>query len=188
VLTSRVVLSADQAATSGYCIHVGTRPLRWGIARDCFARREVLRMAQMFAVEAGQPAGFVFAYEDHATMRRIHASRAAVMSLGGALHRWLEQLDLMGHPPSLRFGVAPMVWQAAVLGCVPKDKRERRKEMSKAWASAYVGQPIVSDDVSDSVGIGAFAVLDSARLMAPKKQAYKGPRATKKVRKRQGVI
>jgi hypothetical protein len=153
-----VVLGVDQATSSGYCVHVGREPVRWGLARTALERREVLRIASMFATEHAVDA-FYFCFENHSSMRRISASRAAVMTLGGMLHRWLEQLDLMGHPESHRFGVPPQRWQTAVLGVDPKSTREQRKLASIVWANRRTGEAISSNDVSDAIAITDFAAL-----------------------------
>jgi hypothetical protein len=190
----RVVCGVDQATSSGYCIHVGHTPVRWGLARDAFERREVLRQAVMYAEELAarvratpSPAELltmgpppepwpVFVFENHANVGRRQKGHGTLI---GQLHRWLEQLDLMGHPGYLRIGVAPNVWQSAVLGCSTKTPRAERKRQSLAWASGHVKQVITNDDVADAISISRWACLDG--LVALDRRRWG---ASKKARKR----
>jgi hypothetical protein len=170
------VLGVDQATSSGYCLHSARSPVRWGKALTAFDRRAVLEMARAFASEVDQP-WFVFVYEDHtfANGQRGHGT------LIGQLHRWLEQLDLMGHPRELRLGVTPNAWQCTVLGCKPNTKRAERKAQSLAWASAHVHEPVTDDDVSDAIALSCFGTLDGLRMIEQRR--YKLPKPLKKVRK-----
>lgn len=177
----RCTLAVDQATSSGYAMHVGLSPLRWGLALTALERRAVLQMARSYSIDAADRDGwFLFLYEDHsfASKQRGHGT------LIGQLHRWLEQLDLMGHPPALRFGVSPNTWQRRVLGCALKTKRDERKRQSMAWASAHVRSGITSDDVSDALCISAFGALEADALIARRAFGEVVKRAARKVRKR----
>ena len=174
----RVVLGVDQATSSGYCVHVGIRPVRWGLARDAFDRAHVITIAQAYARDYAQP-GFVFAFEAHEPLRRAKSSRASLLTLGGMLHRWLEQLDLMRHPSHCRIGIAPSTWQRRVLGCTGKTPRAERKAQAIAWASAYVHAAIEQDDIADAIAISSFAAREPVRSHARKKGSW----SVRKVRK-----
>ena len=165
--TRRVVLGTDQATASGWCIHVGHTPVRYGLARDALARQAVVRLASVFAGELGGSAtDFVFVFENHAGIRRHwHAS----LSLAGSLHRWFEHLDLLGHPAYLRIGVAPVTWQATVLGVCTRETSEERKAQSLRWASDHVRAQISSHDVADAIGLSRWGTTDGLRELDRRK-------------------
>ena len=180
----RVILSVDQASTSGYCIHVGSSPVRHGVVTTAFARSQIVRLASAYAAEYATESGntnawHIFVFENHANIGRAQFGHGALI---GQLHRWLEHHDLMGHPAHLRIGVPPNTWQRRVLG-VKRAPREERKAQAVRWASHYVQRPITSDDEADAIGIGAYGVLDAVALLDARRW-----RSTtlKRLRKRKG--
>lgn len=164
---SLVTLGTDQATSSGWCIHVGQSPVRHGVALTAIERKNVVQLAREYALEHSQRnslSWFIFVFEDHSQFASVNGRGHG--TLIGALHRWLEHLDLNGHPPHLRIGVRPSAWQKSVLGVKSaKVNSAERKQQSLLWASHHVRAPITSHDQADAIALSAYGSLEGERLI-----------------------
>lgn len=171
-----IVLGIDQAATSGWAIHVGGpkgRIVAHGVARTWEARADVLTQA---LERAGGVIGEVLVvFENHAGISLSKGSReegkaptrntAVILGLGAARGRWEEALDRRGHPELMRLSVEPKAWRARVLGLALGASRERCKHAALEWASAALYKPIADDNEAEAICIASWGALDGVSVL-----------------------
>jgi hypothetical protein len=168
MLIGSVVLGVDQATTSGWSIHVGTRPVASG-KLDVWsweARRTVLRMAYDFAnppltMGCSAPRWFVFAYENHSDAPlKSYKSTPQVMSLGGSRDLWFDSLNRLGHPAELRIGTTSRTWRTKVLGLKAPLRGEECKAQAVRWAENHTGKRGLQHDEAEAIAVSAWGTLD----------------------------
>lgn len=181
----RVILAVDQATTSGWSIHLGGRPLASGVVDvwSFTARRNVIREA--YALSADNP--FLFVYEDHSVAPlRSYKWTGQVLGLGGSLWLWLDSLNRIGHPSSMRVGVTSREWRRRVLGVSERVGRDECKAQAVRWAEAYTGKRAMTDDEAEAIALGAFHSLsplpanDNGRPRSAKPRTRRVPTARRR--------
>ncbi len=170
-----VVLALDQAAESGYCIH-HDRLWLYGLARKATERRAAIHAA--FHAARARNLDLLVVYEDHSSIplsvgtkhdrqRKgpVRRGTAQVLGMGDARGRWLEQLELEGHPRSWVIDVDPRTWRAKTIGT--HGTSEQIKDRAKWRASRTVGEHIEDHNVAEAIVIAEWAALDGvARFLA----------------------
>lgn len=161
-----VVLGVDQATESGWCIHVGGRPIAHGTLNvwDWNARREVVLRALEAANpdnDNGAPRAFVFAWENHEQAPlKSYKSTVQVLRLGGAYALWFDSLNRARHPEHMRIGTSVRSWRTSVLGLKASHKRAECKAQALRWAREYTGKPMASEDEAEGICISAWGARE----------------------------
>lgn len=170
-----ISIGVDQASRSGWGIAEGRHVIAHGVATTHAQRLAVLELARarnggtlkgvivMFEDHSGIPLGRL-TRDDHKTERRGRAgaperSTASILGQGANKGRWLELLDMLGHPQTMRDKVKPHVWRAK-LGIAGKIGTDRAKAAACQIASAAVGETIDDHDQAEGILITMFAALD----------------------------
>lgn len=165
--TPAVTLGVDQATSSGWCIHVGTRPVAHGALNvwDFNARDRVVWCALEHCNPEGLPspadgpkrtAWFQFVYEDHSKAPlRSYKGTPQVLALGGALWLWLDTLNRRRHPAALRGGLTSRAWRKEVLGMKRVEKSAESKSQALVWAQDYTGKQGLGEDESEAIAVSA---------------------------------
>lgn len=171
-----ISFGVDQAARSGWGIAVGRKVVRWGVATTAEQRMEVI---QLLRVLAGNTLRHVYVLlEDHSKMHwnRLTAqdkrtTRAmdgggyvqrsptkTLIGLGDARGRWREQLELAGHPKTMRDQIDPLEWRRRMGIHGPEAKR-----VACRVAEGAIGmQPgtLTDDDLAEGVCLTLFAATE----------------------------
>lgn len=179
-----VILALDQASASGYCIH-HERLWLYGLARKATERRAAIHEALHAA--RSRNLKLLVVHEDHSGMPLLRGTKhdpnrrarphfgeldhevirntATILGMGAARGRWLEQLDLEGHPASWVTSVEPRVWRAKLIGGF--GDTEAIKKRAIARASQTVGKRVEDHNVAEAVCIAEWAAFDGwARFCA----------------------
>lgn len=168
-------LGIDQAVRSGWAIARGRNVLAFGLATTHAHRRAAVELAIELA--DGDPRQVIAMLEDHTGMALGRLTRddktstrangrpgaperstASIIGQGKAYGRWLEVLDMLAHPQTLRDDVKPHVWRGAV-GVRGKGTDMLKAEAIKV-ASGFAGALITDDNVAEAVCIAVFAGVD----------------------------
>lgn len=170
-----VSVGIDQGSRSGWGVAHGRNVVAHGVASTWRHRLAVLEYAR--ALNAGTLRGVIVMFEDHSgiplgrltrddhtTQRRGRSgaperSTASILGQGSNKGRWLEQLDMLGHPHAARDKVKPHVWRAK-LGITGKIGTDRAKLAACNIATAAVGAAITDHDEAEGIAITIFAALD----------------------------
>jgi hypothetical protein len=170
-----IAIGIDQAGRSGWGIAHGRSVVAHGVASTWRERLAVLEAARdlnggtfkgvlvMFEDHSGMPLGRL-TRDDHTTQRRGRAgaperSTASILGQGSNKGRWLEQLDMLGHPQAARDKVKPHVWRGK-LGISSRGGGDAAKRDACRIASAAVGMAITDHDEAEGIAITMFAALD----------------------------
>jgi hypothetical protein len=193
-----IAVGVDQGARSGWAIgdsSTGTIGA-WGVATKHADRIAVLQRAAF--ANGGTLRGVVVMFEDHSKMplgrlgRGDHnpnvdrgkgrfgapqRSTESILGQGAAKGRWLELLDMLGHPVAGRMKVEPRTWRAR-LGIVAKGSEALKLE-ARRYAAKMMGltEAFDDDDLAEGVCLCMYAILD-AEVLASLKNAHL--KATKK--------
>lgn len=145
------ILSIDPARTSG-----------WALVRESGWRTGVAKTAsERFAVVANAvlAPGLVVVMETW----KLGGGRggrprttSTIVGLGAARGRWLEQLELAGHPKRRVVSVDLGTWSQCILGR-SRLTTAQRDAMVRMRARATLGRE-VSDDEADAVAIALWAM------------------------------
>jgi hypothetical protein len=170
-----IAIGIDQAGRSGWGIAQGRTVVAHGVATTWRERLAVLEAARglnngtlrgvlvMFEDHSGMPLGRL-TRDDHRTERRGRAgaperSTASILGQGSNKGRWLEQLDMLGHPHAARDKVKPHVWRGK-LGISNRGGADSGKLEACRIASAAVGMAITDHDEAEGICLAMFAALD----------------------------
>lgn len=184
----KVILALDQASTSGIAMGVlggvHLRAVVAGTARKHTDRAKVIEAATVLA--GGVLADVAVMFEDHSDIPASRArNTATILGMGAARGRWEEQLDLAGHPQSMRFRVTSEEWRGAVLGRrFAKAPTEKAKAEAIRWATAFMSRIGGSGDALDHNAAEALAMavygaaslplqIEASRQLAAIKRAAK---------------
>jgi hypothetical protein len=170
-----ISIGIDQGGRSGWGIAEGRNVFAHGVATTHAHRLAVLEHARarnggtlkgvivMFEDHSGIPLGRL-TRDDHTTERRGRAgaperSTASILGQGANKGRWLELLDMLGHPVALRDKVKPHVWRAK-LGITGRIGTDRAKLAACQIASGIVRELIEDHDQAEGICLTQFAALD----------------------------
>lgn len=164
-----VILALDQAERSGYALHNGLRVYRWGLARNASERGSAI--AEAFDLRDKLERRLLVFYEDHSSIPAAYRrNTATILGMGDARGRWLEQLELLGHPRSWVAGVTMDAWRRLTIG--NGGGTDAIKKRAKLFASALVNATIDDDNVAEAIIIARWAALDGvARFFAERERA-----------------
>lgn len=198
-----ITIGIDQGARSGWGIAVGRTVVASGVATTAAQRRAVLELARdrkggslrgvlvMFEDHSGMPLQRL-TRDDHRTERRGRAgaperSTASILGQGSNKGRWLEQLDLLGHPKALRDKIKPHVWRAK-LGITGKIGTARAKRAACDIASAATGMRIDDHDQAEGVCLALFAAIDGVMRLELRKAHARATAKGSRQRDSQGEL
>lgn len=171
-----IVIGIDQAERSGWGIAQGRHVIEHGVAWTHPMRRAVLERAS--ELNGGTLRGVLVMFEDHAGMplSRLTSfdrtterhgrpgaperTTGSILGQGASKGRWLELLDMLGHPKALRDKVKPHVWRNKLgISC-------RRTDAAKLGAcqvaSAAVNAMITDHDEAEGIAITLYAAIEGA--------------------------
>lgn len=191
-----ISIGIDQGRRSGWGIAEGRTVFAHGVATTHAERLAVLELARtrnmgtlrgvivMFEDHSGIPLGRLTRY-DHTTERRGRAgaperSTASILGQGASKGRWLELLDMLEHPKTMRDHIKPHVWRGK-LGISNKLGSAKAKAEALAFASAAVGETITDDDQAEGIGLTLVAAIDGRmRFELRKAEARKKARGARR--------
>lgn len=170
-----IALGIDQAVRSGWALSISRTIVAHGVARNHRQRLEVLELVR--SRNAGSLAGVLVMFEDHGGIPLERLTRAdhrtvrssgrfgaperttdSIIGQGVSWGRWLELLDMLEHPKSLRMKVKPQVWRAR-LGIRGRG-REELKRAACRMASMALRKTIADDDEAEGIGLAMYAGID----------------------------
>lgn len=168
-----VILAIDPGTRAGYCVTLrGAYEASGSVERGgeavpveaaaYLAEREALPL--LVVAEKWSPGG-------------AFAGLRTMISLGAAWGRWEGALLAAAVPMSRIVRVYPATWRAAV-GIRPGTRREAIDAHVSAYARAYAGETMTTDDEADAVCIAAWAAHSPVvRGKVPQRRRKLAPRA-----------
>jgi hypothetical protein len=155
----RAVLAIDQAADSGVamCELALPKKVRVGVMNNHGSRRVAIMGALQLAMTWP---GLAVVFEDHSEVPAGKGrSTATILGMGAARGRWEEQLDMMGHPKSLRFKVTMSDWRARVLGVSKRLDSDSLKRAAMLHCERKYSQALIGHDAAEAACILEWAVI-----------------------------
>lgn len=164
-----VILALDQAEHSGFAMHNGRAVCEWGLAKSAHDRGAAI--SEAFALRDKHEARLLVFYEDHSEIpAKVRWPTPVILGMGDARGRWLEQLELLGHPRSWVVGVTMKAWRARTIGT--HGGTDAIKGRAVRFASALVKTAVEDHNTAEAIVIAQWAALDGvARFFAAREMA-----------------
>lgn len=100
-------------------------------------------------------------------VKRPERSTGTLLTMGGSRDRWLEQLELLGHPKRNVLLVEPRVWRKAVLGTSINLTTDAWKAQAVMWVKAASGDPTITDhNEAEGMCLTAWGAMAGVQRLA----------------------
>lgn len=177
------ILAVDQASASGWAIYDGAKIAAWGLAKKASDRQAVIDNALLIAREAGLR--LLVVMEDHSKIplevgtkhdrkrggpRPIRRNTGTIIGIGDARGRWLEQLELAGHPEAWVMFVEPSDWRQKTIGNYGGSDAIKKRAVDRAGNT--LGVTVPNHNTAEAVVMLEWSTLDGrARFDAAREAA-----------------